>query len=78
MTGMYDAEGQYEQLPCPECGSLETVSYHYDEGFSELECSACGYRSDRQELSDLGRFRGELRESGAGELPPIPIKALKA
>jgi uncharacterized metal-binding protein (TIGR02443 family) len=75
--GMYDAEGRYEYLPCPECGSLETVTYHYEEGFSELECQACGYRSDREELSELGRYRGELREK-EGERPPIPIKPLEA
>lgn len=74
---MYDAEGSYDGLPCPECGSADTISYRYGEGFSELECQRCGYRSDREELSALGRYRGELREN-SDEAPLIPIKPLEA
>lgn len=75
---MYDAEGSFDGLPCPECGSTDTVTYRYEEGFSELECQRCGYRSDEQELSALGRYRGELKEKPQAELPPIPIKPLEA
>ncbi len=74
---MYDAEGSFDGLLCPNCGSSDTISYHYDEGFSELECQRCGYRSDFQELSDLGRYRGDLKEK-PGEAPIIPIKPLEA
>ena len=75
---MYDAEGSYEGLPCPDCGSLETVSYHYEEGFSELECPRCGYLSDALELAELARFGGALLETPQPEPLPVPIKPLKA
>lgn len=75
-----DAEGRLEHSPCPQCGSHDTITYHYVEGFTELECRACGYRSDAEELSALQRFTGELLESSGGEseLPPIPMPAIKA
>lgn len=97
-----DAEGFHEDIPCPECGSLNTVSYRYVEGFTELECPACGYRSDAQEISDLTRYQGVVLERdsswaerslddvpgddaappggrhNADDLPPVPIRALKA
>lgn len=92
-----DAEGFNEQTPCPDCGSIDTVTYRYVEGFSELECRTCGYRSDSQELADLTRYQGSVLERGAGtgrryahevehelddpgtaDLPPVPIRALKA
>ncbi|MGL4611227.1 MAG: hypothetical protein ACRCYY_16400 [Trueperaceae bacterium] len=72
----FDAEGHYTNEVCPRCGSAQTISYDYNEGFSELECEACGYTSEAPELSDLGRFRGELREGY--KQSPIPIKKLKA
>jgi uncharacterized metal-binding protein (TIGR02443 family) len=75
---MYDAEGHYERFPCPRCGSQQTVTYYYDEGFEELECEACGYLSDQDELSALARFRGELKEHRQDSLPPIPLKKLEA
>lgn len=75
---MYDAEGRYENIPCPRCGSNHTVTYYYTEGFEELECEACGYLSDHEELSELSRFRGELKEREQDELPPIPFKKLEA
>lgn len=74
---MFDAEGFEEGIVCPECGSDDTVSYHYREGFVELECRRCGYRSDAEELAALQRFDGELLE-GDDEEPPIPMKSLKA
>lgn len=84
-----DAEGFHEETPCPECGSVNTVTYRYVEGFSELECPACGYRSDSQELADLTRFQGLVLEgepqlgpaddpTTTVDLPPVPIRALKA
>ncbi|MBX3142413.1 MAG: YheV family putative metal-binding protein [Trueperaceae bacterium] len=72
-----DAEGFHEQTPCPECGSPETVTYYYNEGFEELECSACGYRSDTQSVSDLQRESGEVlehRHSGV----TLPIRRIEA
>ncbi len=72
----FDAEGEYLDEVCPKCGSTKTITYIYDEGFSELECQACGHTTESEELSALNRYRGELRE-GEKE-PPIPIKKLKA
>ena len=57
---MYDAEGSYDNDRCPKCGSLKTITYRYEEGFSEIECETCGFHSDASELSDLGRYRGDL------------------
>lgn len=75
-----DAEGRRERSPCPECGSRDTVTYHYLEGFTELECQACGFRSDAEELSALQRYSGDLLESpGKGvDLPPVPMTPIKA
>ncbi len=76
---MFNAEGWHNQDPCPRCGSTQTITYEYDEGFSELECEACGFCSEAQELSDLARYRGELREAGEpDDLPLIPFKKLDA
>lgn len=76
---MFDAEGQRDETPCPECGSRDTITYHYVEGFSELECQSCGYRSDAEELSALQRFSGDLLESDEGLAPPpVPMRSLKA
>jgi Zn ribbon nucleic-acid-binding protein len=74
----FDAEGEYLGDVCPKCGSSKTITYEYDEGFSELECENCGYTTEAAELSDLGRYRGDLREKAKGELPPIPVKKLQA
>ena len=73
----FDAEGRRDNDLCPACDSRDTVTYYFDEGFSELECERCGYHSDQTELSDLSRYRGELLE-GADNLPPIPLKKLEA
>ena len=76
-----DAEGFHEHVPCPRCGSENTVSFHYIEGFDELECPACGYRSDADEIAALTRFQGGLLERDdrpEEERPPIPIRTMKA
>lgn len=74
---MYDAEGSHDGDLCPVCGSADTVTYHYREGFSELECRRCGHRSDADDLADLQRFSGDLLERD-GQLPPIPFKKIEA
>jgi Zn ribbon nucleic-acid-binding protein len=73
----FDAEGWRLLEPCPNCGSTRTITYEYEEGFSELECEACGHLSDQEELSALNRYEGKLLEDES-KLPPIPIKRLKA
>lgn len=74
---MYDAEGHQEGETCPECGSDDTVTYRYREGFEELECRACGYRSDAEELAALQRFGGDLLEDDE-DVPPPPMGRLEA
>ena len=75
-----DAEGSFERVACPQCGSLETITFRYVEGFSELECPSCGYRSDAEELVLLQRYPGDLLESEPARSlpPPIPVRGLKA
>jgi uncharacterized metal-binding protein (TIGR02443 family) len=73
---MVDAEGRHEGTPCPHCGDQHTITYRYAEGFSELECPECGYRSDQQELDTLQRFSGDLLEGET--LPPVPRRPLEA
>lgn len=75
---MFDAEGRREGTPCPKCHGSKTVTYYFEEGFSELECEACGYTSEQPELSALNRYRGDLLEKSDEELPPIPLKKLEA
>lgn len=74
---MIDAEGVHAGERCPECGSPDTVTFHYREGFSELECPSCGYRSDAEELTALQRYGGNLLELDR-ETPPLPRKPLEA
>lgn len=71
---VFDATGSNDSDICPRCGSDATITYHYTEGFEELECSACGFMSDAAELSDLQRFDGALKESdeGTGKTIPVP------
>lgn len=69
---MFDATGSQEAEICPRCGSDATITYHYEEGFEELECSACGYVSDAEELAALQRYDGQLLESEADSSTPIP------
>jgi len=75
-----DAEGFREQTPCPSCGSRETITYRYREGFEELECEACGYRSDAEEIAALTRYGGAVleRERPEDGSIPVPIRTLKA
>jgi len=68
----FDPESCRGEDPCPQCGSLNTLSHDYPEGFSDLECLSCGYRSDAQEIAELTRFEGALLEI------PMPVKKLKA
>ena len=76
-----DAEGFHEMTPCPRCGSRDTVTFHYREGFEELECGSCGFRSDAEEIASLTRFAGGVLEradqDGEQEIP-VPIRTLKA
>ena len=76
----FDAEGVELGETCPQCGATDTVTYLYTEGFSELECRRCAYTSEAPEISDLARFRGDLKESVSGNsaAPPIPLKKLEA
>jgi hypothetical protein len=75
---MYDAEGTFDEEPCPRCGATTTVTYHYLEGFSELECLACAFRSDWEEVSALQRYHGDLLERRSTVDLPVPVKKLKA
>ncbi len=72
----FDAEGLELGEACPQCGSSNTVTYLYNEGFSELECRRCAYTSEALDIADLARFSGDLKEKE--EQPPIPIKKLDA
>ena len=74
-----DAEGFHEHAPCPSCGSRRTVTFHYREGFEEIECEACGYRSDADEIAALTRYAGGVLERERDdEATPVPIRTLKA
>ena len=75
---MFDAEGSLDFETCPECGSTDTITYRYREGFDELECTVCGFRSDQEELSELQRYSGDLLEGEEDALPPVPMRSLKA
>ena len=74
----FDAEGFADGDICPDCGSVDTITYTYAEGFIELECQHCGYLSDKDSIEELIRFQGSLLEGKQCELPPIPIKKLEA
>lgn len=76
-----DAEGFHEMTPCPRCGSRDTVTFHYREGFEELECESCGFRSDAEEIASLTRFTGVVLEKddrSDQHRVPVPIRTLKA
>ncbi len=77
-----DAEGFHERTPCPVCASEDTVTFHYDEGFTELECPGCGYRSDAEEIASLHRYAGDLLEKrhfeSASLDPKLPLRSMKA
>lgn len=75
---MYDAEGSHDGVPCPECGSDDTISWHYGEGFDELECRACGFRSDADDLADLERAAGDVLVGDDDTTAPLPRRPLRA
>jgi len=74
----YDAEGSHDGRPCPKCGSDRTISWHFSEGFDELECRACGYRSDAGELTALRRESGDLLRRDEEAPIPAPGRPLQA
>lgn len=78
----WDAEGRKEGDVCPECGSADTVTYDFDEGYSELECRRCGFATELEDIAALARYSGELLEGdlleGDRTRPPMPIKKLRA
>lgn len=69
---VFDATGSHDADVCPRCGSEATITYHYEEGFEEVECTSCGYVSDAEELAALQRFEGDLLEDGSEQGNPIP------
>lgn len=72
----FDHESRRSEDPCPQCGGLNTLSHDYPEGFSDLECLDCGFRSDAEEIAELARFEGALLERDPSL--PIPVKKLTA
>lgn len=74
----YDAEGSHDGDRCPECGSANTITWHFREGFDELECRACGYRSDAAEISALRRDAVDLLRRDDRAPLPRPGRPLKA
>lgn len=78
MTYEADAEGFREGAACPDCGSTDTITFHYREGFDEVECPHCGFRSDALELDSLTRFSADLLESDAEAKLPIPRRSIQA
>jgi len=77
---VYDATGSQDNETCPRCGSDATITYHYTEGFQELECTACGYMSDAEEIMALQRYESGLLESSdrSDTLPPFTGRKIKA
>ena len=78
MTYEIDAEGFREGAECPDCGSTDTVTFRYREGFEEVECPNCGYRSDDEELDLLTRYSADLLEDDTTEELPIPRRSIQA
>lgn len=75
---MFDAEGSHDGVPCPECGSDATISWRYGEGFDELECTACGYRSEEADVAALERDAGDLLTGDDDAPRPRPRRPLRA
>jgi len=73
---MYDATGSYDEEECPRCGNRDTVTWHFADGFEEMECRTCGWVSDAEELAALQRFGGRVleREDSTGS----PVNRLSA
>ncbi len=78
MNNAVDAEGSYDGVACPVCGGTGTITFRYVEGFEELECPDCGYRSDAEELDALTRYESALLESDDREPAPIPRRSIEA
>lgn len=78
MSFEVDAEGSQQGTECPRCGSTDTITFSYSEGFDELECPRCGYTSDEQELDSLTRYASELLEDDVENVPPIPRRSIQA
>ena len=75
---MFDAEGRQDGSTCPECGrSDQTIRWHFLEGFDELECKACGYRSDELALQELHREARNTLDREDDVAPPRtdPLRA---
>lgn len=73
-----DAEGFKEGFVCPQCGSTDTITYRYVEGFEEHECPHCGYEEGAAELDELTRYQSELLERDHESAPPIPRRSIEA
>jgi len=73
-----DAEGFKEGIPCPNCGSKQTITFYFAEGFTELECESCYFRSDWKDAARLQQDLGDLLTSDASINMPGNIKPLKA
>ncbi len=74
---MYDAEGHHEGDACPECGDEGTIRWRFEEGFEELECRQCGYRSDGPEIADWTRRSGDVLVKDDAP-PPPPGRPMRA
>lgn len=72
----WDAEGSCEGDLCPACGSADTVTFVYAEGYSEIDCRHCGFSSEQNDIGALTRYSGALLEGAASV--PVPVKKLKA
>ena len=68
----FDAEGHYLGETCPRCGSTKTITYEYDEGFTELECQECGYTSEAPEIDTGGTDANETPAREKGTTPEDP------
>lgn len=75
---MVDAEGSFDGVPCPDCGSEETISWRFAEGFDELECRTCGFRSDAGAIADLERAAGDVLKGDDEVDVPAPKRPLRA
>ncbi|MFU8889765.1 MAG: hypothetical protein ACNA8N_14310 [Trueperaceae bacterium] len=75
---MFDAEGHEDGPACAVCGAAPTWRFVYAEGFEELECRACGWRSDEEDLHALRRATGEVLEREHADVAPPLGRPLRA
>ncbi|MEX2501814.1 MAG: YheV family putative metal-binding protein [Trueperaceae bacterium] len=75
---MFDAEGSHEGDACPECGDEGTIRWRFEEGFDEIECPACGFRSEADEIAALRDEAGDLLLRDDDAPPPPPGRPLRA